>query len=146
MIPQSSTSVSCALDELLLMYLRSGSKLIRVFTLQGAMKAAETTLGRAINAARREKDWNLKDLASKILREDGAAISVQYLNDIEHDRRSPSSDWMVQQLARALNLEADWLYFLAGRFPADLRQSNLSKDDVVKKIQAFRKAPSQRAR
>ncbi len=110
------------------------------------MKAIETTLGCAISTARKGKGWNLKDLAAKILREDGVAISVQYLNDIEHDRRSPSSDRMVQQFASALNLETDWLYYLAGRFPEDLRQKNLSKEDVVRKMQAFRKAPAQRVR
>jgi hypothetical protein len=45
------------------------------------------------------------------------AISPRYLNDIEHDRRSPSSDRMVQQFADALGIDRDWLYYLAGRFP-----------------------------
>jgi hypothetical protein len=35
--------------------------------------------------------------------EDEEACSPQYPNDIEHDRRSPSSDRMVQQFADALN-------------------------------------------
>jgi hypothetical protein len=47
----------------------------------------------------------LKDLASRVLREDAEAISPQYLNDIEHDRRSPSSDRMVQQFADALGID-----------------------------------------
>lgn len=109
------------------------------------MNREEITLGRAISAARKSRGWNLKELATKILREDGEPISPQYLNDIEHDRRSPSSDRMVGQLAQALNLELDWLYYLAGRFPADLRKRNLTERDVVDGMKAFRGSPRRAA-
>ena len=56
------------------------------------MAAIVKTFGGAISEARKAKGWALKDLASRVLREDKEAISPQYLNDIEHDRRSPSSD------------------------------------------------------
>ena len=59
------------------------------------MAANDNTFGGAISEARKAKGWALKDLASRVLREDEEAISPQYLNDIEHDRRSPSSDSMV---------------------------------------------------
>ncbi|MFZ3327760.1 MAG: hypothetical protein WA231_18585, partial [Methylocella sp.] len=39
------------------------------------------------NPPGKAKGWALKDLASRVLREDAEAISPQYLNDIEHDRR-----------------------------------------------------------
>ena len=55
------------------------------------MAANVKTFGGAISEARKAKGWALKDLASRVLREDEEAISPQYLNDIEHDRRSPSS-------------------------------------------------------
>src|SRR4029077_19694276 len=84
-----------------------------------AMAANVKTFGGAISEARKAKGWALKDLASCVLREDEEAISPQYLNDIEHDRRSPSSDRMVQQFADALGIDCDWLYYLAGRFPED---------------------------
>ena len=106
------------------------------------MSEHQTTFGRAISQARKKKEWNLKDLASRILREDEESISVQYLNDIEHDRRSPSSDRMVQQFAEALELDADWLYYLAGRFPEDVREKKLSEKDVAKAMLAFRAGPS----
>ena len=98
----------------------------------------ETTFGKAISTARKAKGWSLKELADKILRDDGEPISPQYLNDIEHDRRSPSSDRLVQQFAEALNLDADWLYFLAGRFPEDIRGKKLTEKDVVQAMRAFR--------
>jgi transcriptional regulator with XRE-family HTH domain len=106
------------------------------------MPPTDTTFGKAIGQARKEKGWALKDLAAKILREDGEAISLQYLNDIEHDRRSPSSDRMVQQFAEALGMDADWLYYLAGRFPEDVRRKNLSPKEVAQAMVAFRRKPS----
>src|SRR5262245_13442107 len=110
------------------------------------MPPADMTFGSAISHARKGKGWALKDLAAKILREDGEAISLQYLNDIEHDRRSPSSDRMVQQFAEALEIDQDWLYYLAGRFPEDVRRKNLSSKEVAHAMVAFRKPQSGRGR
>ena len=98
----------------------------------------DTTFGRAISQARKGKGLSLKDVAAQIRREDGETISLQYLNDIEHDRRSPSSDQLVQQLAEALDIDPDWLYFLAGKFPEDIRSKKLSEKDVVNAMRAFR--------
>ena len=102
------------------------------------MNVDETTFGRAISKARKEKGWGLKDLAAKVLREDGSPISPQYLNDIEHNRRNPSSDRMVQQFAEALEIDPDWLYYLAGRFPEDIREKKLSEKQVAEAMVAFR--------
>jgi transcriptional regulator with XRE-family HTH domain len=103
---------------------------------------SETTFGKAISTARKAKGWSLKELADKVLRDDGEPISPQYLNDIEHDRRSPSSDRLVQQFAEALDLDADWLYFLAGKFPEDIRGKKLTEKDVVQAMRAFRSGGS----
>lgn len=101
----------------------------------------EVTFGRAISDARKKMGWSLKELCSRVLREDGDAISPQYLNDIEHDRRSPTSDRMVKQFSEALRLDADWLYYLAGRFPDDIRERRLSSEQVVEAMVAFRRDP-----
>jgi ribosome-binding protein aMBF1 (putative translation factor) len=108
------------------------------------MAEQETKFGQAISQARKKLGWSQKELAKKILREDGEAISPQYLNDIEHDRRSPSSDRMVNQFADVLEIKADWLYYLAGKFPIDLRKKNLSENDVSNLMVAFRKTPTGR--
>lgn len=105
-----------------------------------------TTFGHVISRGRKDKGWALKDLASRILREDGEPISPQYLNDIEHDRRSPSSDRMVQQFADALEIDQDWLYYLAGRFPEDVRMKKLSENEVAKAMVAFRSGPGTKGR
>ena len=106
------------------------------------MRDEYQTFGCAISNARKEKGWSLKDLASRIRREDGQTISPQYLNDIEHDRRRPSSDHIVMQFAGALKVNPDWLYYLAGRFPEDLRRRQLSEQEVKKRMLAFRGEPS----
>ncbi|ANL43363.1 MULTISPECIES: helix-turn-helix domain-containing protein [Rhizobium] len=99
----------------------------------------EKTFGSAISVARKAKGWALKDLAARVRREDDEPISPQYLNDIEHDRRSPSSDRMVQQFADALGIDRDWLYYLAGRFPDDIRDKKLSQKQVSEMMVAFRR-------
>jgi transcriptional regulator with XRE-family HTH domain len=106
------------------------------------MATTEKTFGGAIAEARKAKGWSLKDLASRILREDEEPISPQYLNDIEHDRRSPSSDRMVQQFADVLGINRDWLYYLAGRFPDDVRGRNLTEKEVSEAMVAFRGGPA----
>jgi transcriptional regulator with XRE-family HTH domain len=103
------------------------------------MAPSDKTFGSAISEARKAKGWALKDVAARVRREDDDPISPQYLNDIEHDRRSPSSDRMVQQFAEALGIDRDWLYYLAGRFPEDVRDKNLSQKQVSEAMVAFRK-------
>lgn len=110
------------------------------------MPSEQTTFGRTISDARKAKGWALKDLVKFVQKEDGSPISPQYLNDIEHDRRSPSSDHMVKQLAEALDIDTDWLYYLAGRFPEDIREKKLSKQEVSKAMLAFRSHPQKRRR
>ena len=105
---------------------------------------SEVTFGKAIGTARKARGWSLKELADRILRDDGESISPQYLNDIEHDRRSPSSDRLVRQFAEALSLDPDWMYFLAGRFPEDIRSRKLTEKVVVNAMRAFRSGGNKR--
>lgn len=108
------------------------------------MTETDKTFGRAISQARKALGMSQKELASKIFREDDEPISPQYLNDIEHDRRSPSSDRMVQQFAEVLGIKTDWLYYLAGRFPADVRQKKLTENQVAEAMLAFRGSPKKK--
>jgi hypothetical protein len=45
---------------------------------------------------------------------------------------------MVQQFADALGIDRDWLYYLAGRFPEDVRNKKLSEKQVAEAMVAFR--------
>ncbi len=99
----------------------------------------EASFGRAIAEARKKLELSQKELASLIKKEDETPITPQYLNDIEHDRRSPSSDHLIEQFAKVLKTEKDYLYFLAGRLPSDVRQRQLRPDHVSEAMMAFRK-------
>lgn len=99
-----------------------------------------TTFGRAISQKRRELGLSQKQLAEQIQREEGASISPQYLNDIEHDRRSPSSDHMVNAFARALHMSANFLSYLAGRVPAPARRPDATPREVDRWVANFRRS------
>jgi transcriptional regulator with XRE-family HTH domain len=98
------------------------------------------TFGRYIADARKKLQMSQKELASQILREeDNESISPQYLNDIERDRRNPTSDHLIQQFAKVLKIDADYLNYLAGKLPEEIRRKNLSEDAVKAAFLAFRK-------
>jgi transcriptional regulator with XRE-family HTH domain len=98
-----------------------------------------SSFGRAITSARKDLELSQKEVANKIRKEDGETITPQYLNDIEHDRRSPSSDHIVKQFATVLNVKADVLYWLAGRVPGDVMKRTASPEQIERAFAAFRK-------
>ena len=104
----------------------------------------DTTFGRTIARARKDKGLSQKELAALIKRDDKVAISPQYLNDIEHDRRSPSSDHLVQQFAATLDLDCDYLYYLSNRLPEDIRDGKLSQQEASQLMTAFRRKISKK--
>lgn len=104
------------------------------------MSNKEPTFGGLISETRKEKGISQKELAAMILKEDGEAIAPQYLNDIEHGRRSPSSDHLIKQFAEKLDLVSDYLFFLAGKFPTDISR-NLPQNKVIDAMVSFRKTP-----
>jgi transcriptional regulator with XRE-family HTH domain len=100
------------------------------------------TFGSHVAARRKELGFSQKELAALILREeDQKPISPQYLNDIERDRRNPTSEHLIKQFAKVLNEEeqADYLFYLAGTIPDDLRLKPRSKEEVVELFAAFRR-------
>ena len=101
----------------------------------------ELTLGNVIASARKKLKISQKQLASKIIKEEGeGTISVPYINDIECGRKSPSSDYLISQIAKVLSLNPDYLFYLNGRFPAKERQSKMSPEKFQKAMIAFRKS------
>ena len=104
------------------------------------------TFGEAITQARKDKKLSQKQLAAGTSKEDGSAISAQYLNDIEHDRRNPPSEEIMRQLANTLDLDLDYLLFLAGRFPADVLEMSRDREDITTAMKAFRRNLSGQSR
>ena len=103
-------------------------------------RAESQTFGRYISEIRKQKGMSQRELAEMIEREEGGSISPQYLNDIEHDRRSPSSDHMIKQFADALKISPNYLYYLAGRIPQSIRRANMPPKEVDAWVAAFRKS------
>lgn len=99
------------------------------------------SFGEVVSSARKEKMISQKDLASEIKKEDGDPISQQYLSDIEHGRRVPSSEHLIEQFADLLDLDADYLSTLAGEIPEDVKESSAQSDEerIRKAWSAFRR-------
>lgn len=98
------------------------------------------TFGEIIASERKKQELSQRDLAARVLREDGKPISPQYLNDIERNRRNPPSEEIIKELAQALSLDPEYLFFVAGQMPPDLRDGSKSPESVQKAFVAFRRA------
>ena len=97
------------------------------------------TFGEIISAARQELGISQRELAHRVVKEDGTPISPQYLNDIERDRRNPPGDLLLEQFSRELQLDADYLYFVVGKFPSDVRSAHSNPKQVKEAFRAFRR-------
>lgn len=99
------------------------------------------TFGYIISEARKAVGLSQKELAALIKKENGESISPQYLNDIEHDRRNPPNEFITKQLATRLNLEKDYLLFVSGSLPEDIRKIGIAKPETIDRAYSlFRKA------
>ncbi len=92
------------------------------------------SFGTFIAETRKLKSQSQKELAAQL------SISPQYLNDIEHDNRSPSSPQLIEQIAIALQMDPEYLSYLAGRIPEVVKEQKLDQATFQKAMVAFRKA------
>jgi len=98
------------------------------------------TFGTVLSEARKAKGMSQKELAAKVKKEDGQPISPQYLNDIEHDRRNPPSEFIIGQMAEFLAFDKDMLCLAAGTIPSDLmKMAAKSPDKAQQAFKAFRR-------
>jgi transcriptional regulator with XRE-family HTH domain len=104
------------------------------------MLAQSTSFGQAVAKARKAKGLSQKELAALIVKDEGGgSISPQYLNDIEHDRRSPTSDHLIKQFAKVLDEDEGYLFVLAGKIPDDIRKKAKDRDKIVESFANFRR-------
>ena len=97
------------------------------------------TFGQIITEARKRSGLTQKEVAEQLRREDGRKVLPPFLNDLEHDRRYPPENAVIDQLARILKLSPDVLYFYAKRLPSDVARE-AEDNQVEEAYQAFRKA------
>lgn len=98
------------------------------------------SFGQIISSARKQLGISQKDLAAMIRKDEGGTISPQYLNDIEHDRRNPPSEFIIEQLAKHLKLSKEYLVMAAGMIPSEARKdlSGAKPEDFARAYRAFR--------
>lgn len=100
----------------------------------------EVSFGRVISDARRKRGISQRELADRIRKENGDPISPQYLNDLERDRRNPPSEYLLGQFATELHLPVDYLLFVAGQLPRELRGVDAEPGQVAEAFRAFRQS------
>ena len=109
-------------------------------TLTCVVGVSRMPLGETISTARKKLGLSQKELAERLIKDDGGAISAQYLNDIEHDRRQPSSESMLRQLADVLEVPIEVLLYQVGHLPADVRGQDASPERIQEAYSAFRRS------
>jgi transcriptional regulator with XRE-family HTH domain len=96
----------------------------------------EITFGQLISRARIREGINLTECAAFILKDDGSAISVQYLSDLEKDRRNPPSEPLLKQFSTTLNIPIEVLYFYSETFPSGISKK-VTEEQIVAAFRAF---------
>jgi transcriptional regulator with XRE-family HTH domain len=97
------------------------------------------TFGQTLMQARKRAGLTQKEVAERLRREDGRPVDAPYLNAVEHDRRRPPPNHLIQQLAEIIGISAEVLFFHAKRMPADMADDP-KEDQVEAAYEAFRKA------
>ena len=100
----------------------------------------DPSFGRVLTDARRQAGLSQRELAARIIKEDGEPISPQDLNDLERDRRNPPGRHLLKQFAMTLKLPEEYLDFVAGQLPEDLRDGSYAPEQVQAAFQAFRRS------
>jgi transcriptional regulator with XRE-family HTH domain len=97
------------------------------------------TFGEFIAEERKKAGLSQKELAARVLKEDGEAISPQYLNDVERDRRNPPSDYILERFAEQLKIDPARVYYYARKLPADIETTKENEQKFVLAFKAYRK-------
>jgi transcriptional regulator with XRE-family HTH domain len=82
----------------------------------------EEKFGSLLKKLRLKNNYSLRQLAQKIIKDDGKPLSPSYLNDIERGRRNPPSAYIVEQLAKLLGEDVDFLLHEAGKTATEVER------------------------
>lgn len=97
------------------------------------------TFGEILRQERLKLGLSQKDLSALVLKDNGQPITQQYLNDLEHERRNAPPPYLIEQFAKALNLEPEILYYLAGEIPVEWVSLQRDKKRIVAGYRALYK-------
>jgi transcriptional regulator with XRE-family HTH domain len=96
------------------------------------------TFGELIARRRKELGLTQTELGARIKGRSGKPVSQKRITDIEHDRFGVPRLPVLKQLARALKLDIDVLYFWGRQIPPDVRAEGLSEKTIKEAWRAFR--------
>ena len=65
------------------------------------------SFGQVLTEARKRAGLTQKEVAERLRREDGRPVDAPYLNAVEHDRRRPPTNFLIEQLAKIVGISAD---------------------------------------
>src|SRR5450755_333122 len=91
-----------------------------------------STLGETITETRHTLGMTAKELATAL------DLSPQYLSDIERGNRHPTDDALLLKTATTLYLSSDYVYYLAGIIPPDIRERQATEQEVITAFNEFR--------
>ncbi len=97
-----------------------------------------TTVGQLVANARKQKQLSQVQLAAKLDKGNGQPISNQFLNDLEKGRATLPEP-LLDSLSEQLNIDRDYMYYMVGRIPPELRVG-VSPKAVTKAYSILRKA------
>lgn len=90
-----------------------------------------------ITKARQAHHLRQEDVANQILKKDGHPIVISYFSDIERGRREISTR-LIPQLAQALRLPKDLLYFTLGILPPDIKETEATPLQIAEALENLR--------
>ncbi len=96
------------------------------------------TFGELIARRRKELGLTQIELGARIKGRSGQSVSQKRITDIEHDRFGVPRAPVLKQLARALKLDVDVLYFWGRQIPPDVRAEGLAEEAIQEAWRAFR--------
>jgi len=96
------------------------------------------SFGALVAHRRRELELTQTELGERIKGRSGKPVSQKRITDIEHDRFGVPRAPVLKQLARALKLDVDVLYFWGRQIPPDIRAEGLAEETIKEAWRAFR--------
>ena len=96
------------------------------------------TFGQVLREARKKAGLTQREVAGRLRRQDGRVVDPPYLNAVEHDHRYPPEDFMIEQLAKIVDISPDVLYFHANRQPPDVK-TEAGQAQIEAAYRAFRR-------
>ena len=111
----------------------------RVIGVQADGPRRPRPLGKVVSSLRLQRGLTRRQLVDRVRNDIGErGMSAQYLSDIESGRRTSISASLLTALARALDVDLNYLFFLAGKLSPDLQEVAIDQQSLQRAIEGFR--------